>query len=135
MLFPIIVYEYFDGPMLQSHYVNPRYNNGFNMDDFYPLAMQLSLTLAAIHTQQIIHRDLTSANILYNPNTNTVKIIDFGLSTPFPSNINNNQTKHIPKQLQGTLNCTQQFKQKQKQNTHTLTYTHIHSTILLFASF
>jgi len=100
-LFPILVFAHFDGPMLQSHYANPRYAGGFELDEFFNVAMQLASILASIHTQQFIHRDLTAANVLYDAHTRDVRVIDFGISTPFPSHTGS--AKHVVKQLQGTL--------------------------------
>ena len=41
---------------------------------------QLSAALSAAHSQGIIHRDLKPANILYNPTTQTAKLLDFGIA-------------------------------------------------------
>ena len=65
------------------------------------MAMQLSSITASIHAQQFIHRDLTAANVLYDARTRDVRVIDFGISTPFPSHTGS--AKHVAKQLQGTL--------------------------------
>jgi histidine kinase len=65
------------------------------------MAISLSNILASIHTEQFIHRDLTSANILYLPPTRDVRIIDFGISTPFPTQ--SNRSAYIVKHIQGTL--------------------------------
>jgi serine/threonine protein kinase len=100
-LFPILVFAHFDGPMLASHYRNPRYAHGFELDEFFNMSIQLATIVASIHTQQFIHRDITSANILYEPRSAQVKLIDFGISTPFPTH--NQSAKHVSKQLQGTL--------------------------------
>lgn len=100
-LFPILVSAYFDGAMLQSHYRNPRYAAGMELDEFLDVAVSLANIVASIHANQIIHRDLTAANILYQPRGKLgrdVRVIDFGISTPFPQS-NANQVK----QLQGTM--------------------------------
>ncbi len=41
---------------------------------------QLGGALAAAHRVGIIHRDLKPANIMYNPATQTVKLLDFGIA-------------------------------------------------------
>jgi serine/threonine-protein kinase len=41
---------------------------------------QLSGGLAAAHAEGIIHRDLKPENIVYNPETQTVKLLDFGIA-------------------------------------------------------
>ena len=48
---------------------------------FLPLAIEIVRSLGAIHSQNIIHKDINSANIVINPETQQVKIIDFGIST------------------------------------------------------
>jgi serine/threonine protein kinase len=98
---PILVLDYFDGAMLGSHYWNPRFEMGFELEEFFHIAGQLAHILAAIHDCSFIHRDLTSSNILYQARTRIVRVIDFGISTPFFAH--NNQVAHVTKQLQGTL--------------------------------
>lgn len=41
---------------------------------------QLGGALAAAHREGIIHRDLKPANIMYDPATQTVKLLDFGIA-------------------------------------------------------
>ncbi len=41
---------------------------------------QLCGALAAAHAEGIIHRDLKPANIMYDPATQTVKLLDFGIA-------------------------------------------------------
>jgi serine/threonine protein kinase len=50
------------------------------MEVFYTIALQLCDILSAIHNQQIIHKDIKPDNILINPETLEVKVIDFGIS-------------------------------------------------------
>ncbi len=70
------------------------------LTDFLNIAIQLSGTLGVIHQNNIIHKDIKPKNILINPNTGQVKIIDFSISSylskenPYLSNINS---------LEGTL--------------------------------
>ena len=49
---------------------------------FLSLAKQLAVILSQIHLQKIIHQDINPANILLNPETEQVKIIDFGILAP-----------------------------------------------------
>lgn len=45
------------------------------------IACTLADHLAAIHQRAIIHKDLTPANVVLEPSSGTVKIIDFGIAT------------------------------------------------------
>jgi PAS domain S-box-containing protein len=70
------------------------------LPEFLRLAIQLTKILGAIHAANIIHRDINPNNIVLNPVTGVVKVIDFGISTRFnhiaPSFKN-------PSVLEGTL--------------------------------
>ncbi len=56
--------------------------------------------LGAIHAGNIIHKDINPSNIVYNPETGQVKIIDFGISTVLSRE---NPTLSNPNVLEGTL--------------------------------
>jgi len=64
------------------------------------LMLQLTKTLGELHQHNIIHRDIKPANIIVNFETNSVKIIDFSLSTRLRSNDSKNTALHA---LEGTL--------------------------------
>lgn len=64
------------------------------------LAFSLGNALAYIHDQNIIHKDLTPANILYNEDTSEVKIIDFGIASRMAVE---NTELTSPANLEGTL--------------------------------
>jgi predicted ATPase/class 3 adenylate cyclase len=44
------------------------------------LAIQVADILGQLHQQHIIHRDISPANIVYNPTSGDVRLIDFGLA-------------------------------------------------------
>ncbi|WYL93058.1 MAG: AAA family ATPase [Gloeotrichia echinulata IR180] len=72
----------------------------FSLQEFLTIAIKTTDSLAAIHTANIIHKDINPANIVYNPETGQLKIIDFGIST---SLFQENQTVCNINQLEGTL--------------------------------
>ena len=74
-----------DGGMSVSDYVsylNKRTVSSHEIDfDTFLLAMHNSLmAVKAMHNGGMVHHDLKPQNMVYNPNTEEVKIIDFGIS-------------------------------------------------------
>ncbi|MEH2084698.1 MAG: AAA family ATPase [Nostoc sp.] len=67
---------------------------------FLLLAIKLTQILGEIHAANIIHKDINPGNIILNPNTGVVKIIDFGIATQFNRS---NPTFTSPHVLEGTL--------------------------------
>ncbi|MBD2463489.1 AAA family ATPase [Oscillatoria sp. FACHB-1407] len=53
------------------------------LPEFLRLAIALTDTLGRIHAAGIIHKDINPGNIVLNPDTGVVKIIDFGIATQF----------------------------------------------------
>jgi predicted ATPase/signal transduction histidine kinase/tRNA A-37 threonylcarbamoyl transferase component Bud32 len=49
--------------------------------EFLTLAIEITKTLAQIQQKHIIHKDINPSNIVSNPTTKQVKLIDFGIST------------------------------------------------------
>ena len=68
--------------------------------DFYIIALQLAETLRAVHEEHIIHKDLNGQNILINPKTLEVQLIDFGLASQLE--LSSDYT-HNPGLLEGSL--------------------------------
>ncbi len=71
------VSEYFEGSTL----ANFRFSKG-KLDQIYDIVVQISYALHALHSQDILHRDLKLENVLYRTTGNSleVKVIDFGFS-------------------------------------------------------
>jgi predicted ATPase/signal transduction histidine kinase/CheY-like chemotaxis protein/tRNA A-37 threonylcarbamoyl transferase component Bud32 len=67
---------------------------------FLSLAIAITEILGRIHAANVIHKDINPANIVLNPNTGVVKIIDFGISTRLSRT---NPTFKNPNVLEGTL--------------------------------
>ncbi|MEM7552813.1 MAG: AAA family ATPase [Cyanobacteria bacterium P01_A01_bin.84] len=72
----------------------------FTLKEFLSIAIKITESLAAIHAANIIHKDINSSNIIYNPKTKQLKIIDFGISTRLSREI---QTVGSIERLEGTL--------------------------------
>ncbi len=74
--------------------------NQFTVKDFISIAIKITESLATIHAANIIHKDINPSNIVYNPETKQLKIIDFGISTRL---LRENQTVENIELLEGTL--------------------------------
>jgi serine/threonine protein kinase len=72
----------------------------FDVESFLKIAIKIVESIEALHKNNIIHKDLKPHNILFNPETGQIKIIDFGSS----SLINKEpEDKPVPNILRGTL--------------------------------
>lgn len=52
----------------------------WGLEAFFDLAIAITTALADIHSAGLIHKDLNPSNIIHNPETGQLKIIDFGLA-------------------------------------------------------
>jgi predicted ATPase/signal transduction histidine kinase len=71
-----------------------------NLRDFLQMAIDISNTLDILCRHRIIHKDIKPANILINPQTKQVKLIDFSIASLLPRET---QTLMNPNVLEGTL--------------------------------
>ncbi|XXY13898.1 AAA family ATPase [Sorangium sp. So ce216] len=55
------------------------------LERFFPLALRLCDALAELHRHHVIHKDIKPQNLLCNPDTGEVKIIDLGIASLAPS--------------------------------------------------
>jgi predicted ATPase/signal transduction histidine kinase/CheY-like chemotaxis protein/tRNA A-37 threonylcarbamoyl transferase component Bud32 len=92
----VIIMEDFGGESLK-HWLAERQ---FTLDELLKLAITATDILAQIHGQNIIHKDINTANLVLNPNNNVLKIIDFGISTQLSKQ---HLTLKNPDVLEGTL--------------------------------
>ena len=70
------------------------------LDEFLPIAIQIVQTLEGLYHNRIIHKDIKPQNIIINPQTKEVKVIDFSISSLLPRE---NQEIQNPNILEGTL--------------------------------
>lgn len=72
----------------------------FDLEDFLTIAIQMAETLDYLHQNRVIHKDIKPANILINPDTKQVKLIDFSISSLLPWEAPEVENPNI---LEGTL--------------------------------
>ncbi|WAS91371.1 AAA family ATPase [Nannocystis punicea] len=76
---PALVLEDFGGRSLDRLLSGP-----MPLARFFPLALRVAAALAELHRHHIIHKDIKPQNLLYNPDTDELKITDFGLASQAP---------------------------------------------------
>ncbi|MDM8562974.1 AAA family ATPase, partial [Candidatus Marithioploca araucensis] len=72
----------------------------FRLDELLKLAIRATEILGGIHKQHIIHKDINPTNLVFNPTTGVLKVIDFGISTQLSRQV---MTLKNPNILEGTL--------------------------------
>lgn len=70
------------------------------LDSFFSVALQLCDALDVVHQQQIIHKDITPANLIWNAETRQLQLIDFGISSELEQEAPSLQSPHG---LEGSL--------------------------------
>ncbi|MEG4571433.1 AAA family ATPase [Microcoleus sp. N3A4] len=93
-----LVMEDFGGISLQEWGVKRK--NIPSLRDFLEMAIALCNTLDILYRERIIHKDIKPSNILINPETKQVKLIDFSIASLLPRET---QTLINPNVLEGTL--------------------------------
>ena len=79
----VIIFEDFGGSslaQLSSGWMGVG-RGAFSLEQFLRIAIQITEILGTIHSNNIIHKDINPSNIVLNPETGQLKIIDFGFST------------------------------------------------------
>ncbi|MEG4108948.1 protein kinase domain-containing protein [Microcoleus sp. S13_C5] len=97
----VILLEDFGGESLEQWmHKRPETFCPMPLSTFLQLAIDLTDILGRIHAANVIHKDINPGNIVFNPNTGVVKIIDFGIATQFSRT---HPTFKSPYVLEGTL--------------------------------
>ncbi len=73
---PALVMENTGGRSL-SHYISRK---SLTLQQILMIAHRVSVALGEIHSKETIHKDITPSNIIYNPETDSVQVIDFSIS-------------------------------------------------------
>ncbi len=68
--------------------------------DFLLIGLQLAQTLFEVHRHRVIHKDIKPDNILIEPQTKLVKLIDFSISSLLPRETQEIQNPNV---IEGTL--------------------------------
>lgn len=85
------------GAVSLSHLVRER---RLSLDEILTIATQAAAALARVHTQRIVHKDITPGNIVVHPHTLQVKLIDFGIA----SDLGAERAQALPPgRLEGTM--------------------------------
>lgn len=92
----ILVMEDFGGVLLKDY----AKTHALELDEFLDYALQLTEILNGLHRNRIIHKDLQPANILINPDTKQLKLIDLSISSLL---LRETLTTHSINGLEGNL--------------------------------
>ncbi|MEH2045848.1 ATP-binding sensor histidine kinase [Nostoc sp.] len=95
-----LVMEDFGGISLKDYFTSEQTRHITFLQEFLGIAIALCNTLDILYCERIIHKDIKPANILINPETQQVKLIDFSIASLLPRET---QTLISPNVLEGTL--------------------------------
>lgn len=93
---PVMALEDFGGESLAQLLLTKR----FPLTDVLSLAIQTADIVGQVHRQQVMHKDVNPSNLVWNPTTGQLKLIDFGISTRLTRE---NPVLGHPTGLEGTL--------------------------------
>ncbi|NES64123.1 MAG: serine/threonine-protein kinase PknK, partial [Okeania sp. SIO2D1] len=92
----VLVMEDVGGVSL-SQYISVR---PFSIEEFLQFAVAISKILEQLYRNRVIHKDIKPANILINPETQEIYLIDFSISSLLPRETQEIQNSNV---LEGTL--------------------------------
>ena len=76
--FPFLVLEWGSGELLESY---AKRHAPFPPDEAAVVVSQIAGAVFAAHSAGIVHRDLKPDNVMYDHDSRTVKLLDFGIAT------------------------------------------------------
>ena len=71
-----------------------------SLTHFLKIAIKIIRALSEVHQARVIHKDINPSNIIFNPKTDELKLIDFGISSRI---VQSSTTLKNPDVLEGTL--------------------------------
>ncbi|MEG5060355.1 AAA family ATPase [Microcoleus sp. A2-C5] len=92
--------EQLDNILSSNSEVSSPHTSPLPLDEFMPIAIQIVQTIEGLYHNRIIHKDIKPQNIIINPQTKEVKLIDFSISSLLPRE---KQQIQNPNVLEGTL--------------------------------
>ncbi|AKG22903.1 ATP-binding sensor histidine kinase [Calothrix sp. 336/3] len=92
-----LVMEDFGGISLQEFTKGKKFDS---LNEFFPIALQIVSTLDELYKNRVIHKDIKPANILINPVTKEIKLIDFSIASLLPKETQAPKSLNV---LEGTL--------------------------------
>jgi predicted ATPase/signal transduction histidine kinase/tRNA A-37 threonylcarbamoyl transferase component Bud32 len=101
-----LIMEDFGGVSLKDYITNVEtlhatsLHFGTFLQEFFHIAIQIVTALEGLHRNRIIHKDIKPANILINPQTKQVKLIDFSIASLLPRESATLMSSNV---LEGTL--------------------------------
>ena len=95
-----LVMEDFGGISLKTYCSNLESLKLTSLTEFFDIALQIASILDGLYRNRVIHKDIKPANILINPDTKQVKLIDFSIASLLPRET---QVLQSPNVLEGTL--------------------------------
>ena len=97
-----LVMEEMKGISLKKYFLNHNIDTEYSasLEEFLQIAISLCDALDTLYRHRIIHKDIKPNNILINPETKQVKLIDFSISSLLPRET---QTLVNANMLEGTL--------------------------------
>jgi len=74
---PFLAIEWAPGELLEKYV---RHHGALPPDVAATIVLQIAAAVDAAHCQNIVHRDLKPDNVMYDPETRRVKLLDFGIA-------------------------------------------------------